>query len=234
MERIINSIERLNESRNLEPAEVVMVFRTQKLLDLWINEMEGQISDGQWENSRGTEWIWRGRHIYQIGPETKVYTRRYYITGRKNFYMDKELCEIIGERAQIEAGFETIKEMRAAWTEIANAIRNAETMPEDMRHRYVDDIMEEARQQRVSWREKAIELLESQADELVQISNSYNIKFYALKFEDSSRYAPIHLYEERKIFDIEVSGREYKATLENFKEVARTIIEFETKLSHLK
>ena len=44
----------------------VIVFRTQRLLDLFKKEMQGQISDGMWENSRNTDWLWRNA-AYVLG-----------------------------------------------------------------------------------------------------------------------------------------------------------------------
>lgn len=123
----------------------IIVFSSQNLLDLFCNEIEGQISDGYWENSRGTNWMWEGKTLYMLGDKTKVYVNGFDGFRRTNYYLSKELRGWIGERATDEAGFSSIKEMTAAWNEIADAIKNAESFTPEMYKTYVTDPEERRR-----------------------------------------------------------------------------------------
>lgn len=106
-------------------------FRTQEQMDLWINEMQGQISDGMWENSNGTDWLWKGYDIFTVNPEKPTslvclgswgWQRR-----RTSFGMSKDLIDCIEERIYTRNGFEygDIRSLKAAWKEIQEAIKNA-------------------------------------------------------------------------------------------------------------
>lgn len=125
-QRIINQV---SEWTNNELDEVsrVITFRTQNLLDLFVNEIEGQISDGMWENSRGTDWMWKGRTLYLLGDKTEVKydSYKFWQSRKTTFPLGRELCDVVGERAMIEAGFNSIGEMKAGWKEINDAIKNA-------------------------------------------------------------------------------------------------------------
>ena len=65
----------------------VIVFRTQRLLDLFKKVMLGQISDGMWENSRDTDWLWRNA-AYVLGNETRVVVSYSFVIGKKNFMIN--------------------------------------------------------------------------------------------------------------------------------------------------
>lgn len=123
MARQINNIEDHNKWVDKTQVETIITFRTQQLFDLWINEMQGQISDGMWENSRHTDWLWRNV-LLKLGDETKVEVTSLWRVGRKSFGMSGELWDIIGDRIMDENGFETEKEAKKAWKEIALAIAN--------------------------------------------------------------------------------------------------------------
>lgn len=124
MARKINNIENANKFVNKCDVKTIITFRTQQLYDLWVNEMSGQISDGMWENSSRTEWIWRDAML-RLGSETKVEVYNKWTIGRKSFGMNGELWSVIGDRIMDENGFATEKEAKAAWREIAQAIANA-------------------------------------------------------------------------------------------------------------
>lgn len=124
MERKINNIENANKFVNKGDVRTIITFRTQQLYDLWVNEFCGQISDGMWENSNKTEWLWRDVWV-RLGNETKVEVYSIWRIGRKSFGMTKDLWEVIGDRIIKENGFTSEKEARAAWREIAVAIYNA-------------------------------------------------------------------------------------------------------------
>lgn len=126
-------LERL--SCNVKDVDTIITFRNEQLLNLWINEMSGQISDGMWENSNKTEWLWKNI-IYRLGPETKVEVFSSYRIGRRSFPMVKELWDVIGDRLYGEhdettAGYQTEKEVRAAWKELNLAIYNVKELPRD-------------------------------------------------------------------------------------------------------
>lgn len=138
-----------SSQEEIDRAEVILTFANQKLLNLWENEISGQISDGQWENSRNTDWLWKNSAT-KLGDTTKVEVTNMYSVGKKTFPLSSELKSIIGERATEKAGFRDMKEMSQAWAEISNAISN---VSENKEHRQV---RESALQQDRIVREKAI------------------------------------------------------------------------------
>ena len=116
----------------------VIVFRTQRLLDLFKKEMQGQISDGMWENSRDTDWLWRNVACV-LGDETRVVVSYRFLIGKKNFMINSTLWDCIGERILKELEYSSKKEVYADWREIAEAIRNAREMNDEERKTYVVD-----------------------------------------------------------------------------------------------
>lgn len=122
-ERTTHDIVNVNKHVRLADVRTVITFRTQQLLDLWENEMAGQISDGMWENSRNTEWLWRNVYL-RLGDKTKVVSAFSYDRKRTSFPLTKDLWEIVGDRIMAESGFRNRTEASAAWREIANAIAN--------------------------------------------------------------------------------------------------------------
>ena len=115
----------------------VIVFRTQRLLDLFKKEMQGQISDGMWENSRNTDWLWRNVACV-LGDETRVIVAYRFLIGKKNFMIGSTLWDCIGERILRELEYSSKKEVYADWREIAEAICNAREMNDEERKTYVD------------------------------------------------------------------------------------------------
>lgn len=126
MSRVTHNVAELNKHRVFSKCDTIITFRTQQLLDLWVNEMQGQISDGMWENSRGTNWLWEKAWL-QLGDETRVERRYSYCPGgmRKTYPLTKELWDVVGDRILDENGFKDKKEAYAAWREIYDAIKNA-------------------------------------------------------------------------------------------------------------
>ena len=116
----------------------VIVFRTQRLLDLFKKEMQGQISDGMWENSRNTDWLWKNVACV-LGNETKVIVAYRFLIGKKNFMINSSLWDCIGERILKELEYSSKKEVYADWREIAEAICNAREMNDEERKTYVYD-----------------------------------------------------------------------------------------------
>lgn len=116
----------------------VIVFRTQRLLDLFKKEMQGQISDGMWENCRNTDWLWRNVACV-LGDETRVIVAYRFVIGKKNFMIGSTLWDCIGERILRELEYSSKKEVYADWREIAEAICNAREMNDEERKTYVYD-----------------------------------------------------------------------------------------------
>lgn len=115
----------LEEVAKANPFEVnvIICLSTQKKYDLFLNEMQGQISDGMWENSRKTSWLWAHDVMVCMGDMDKVLVRSSYAVGKKNFKWCSEL-NCIADRAVSESGFSDEAEMKRAWNEIAAAIAN--------------------------------------------------------------------------------------------------------------
>ena len=149
----------------------VITFRTQRLLDLFKKEMLGQISDGMWENSRNTNWLWRNV-AYVLGDETRVVVSYSFVIGKKNFMINSTLWDCIGERILKELEYSSKKEVYADWREIAEAIRNAREMNDEERKTYVVDCeargknIEEALKQKI--KEVLSELIKRVGEENVQ------------------------------------------------------------------
>jgi hypothetical protein len=107
------------------------VFRKQAILDLWKEELTGQLSDGMWENS------WKGRHFndysywgslpVEVGTATKVVTDRPRWYKCFVSYNSKFLLDCVGDRmlsiVQKTEPDATMKTVRAYNNEIAAAIR---------------------------------------------------------------------------------------------------------------
>ena len=183
--RKINNIENLNKGVNKTEIHTIITFRNQQLLDLWVNEMSGQISDGMWENSRNTEWLWRNV-LLRLGEETKVETIG--IVGRRSFGMNSELWSCVGDRILDENGFETEKDAKRAWAEIATAVRNAEYSRE------VYNVIEEAKEEREKkakgqWPELLKEWLEAGVED--SSSADYRSYSFWLDPENKTGYASV-------------------------------------------
>ena len=122
-------------SCKVKDAETIFTFRNEQLLNLFINEMQGQISDGMWENSRHTDWLWKNV-LYRLGEETKVEVFNSWHIGKKSYPLCKELWDVVGYRLygdqdETTAGYQTEKEVRAAWKELNTAIYNASAIKDD-------------------------------------------------------------------------------------------------------
>ena len=169
--RKINNIEDVNRGVNKTELRTIITFRNQQLLDLWVNEMSGQISDGMWENSRNTEWLWRNV-LLRLGEETKV--ESIAPVGRRSFGMSPELWSCVGDRILDENGFETEKDAKKAWAEIAAAIRNAEYSRE------VYNVIEEAKEERDrKVKEQWPELLKEWLEAGIEDSSSDGYRSYS-------------------------------------------------------
>lgn len=183
--RKINNIEDVNRGVNKTEIHTIITFRNQQLLDLWVNEMSGQISDGMWENSRNTEWLWRDV-LLRLGEETKV--ESIAPVGRRSFGMSSELWSCVGDRILDENGFESEKDAKKAWAEIAAAIRNAKYSGE------VYNVIEEAKEERDrKVKEQWPELLKEWKEAGVEDSSSADYHSYSfwLDPENKTGYASV-------------------------------------------
>ena len=177
--RKINNIEDVNRGVNKTELRTIITFRNQQLLDLWVNEMSGQISDGMWENSRNTEWLWRNV-LLRLGEETKV--ESIAPIGRRSFGMSSELWSVIGDRILDENGFETEKDAKKAWAEIAAAIRNAEYSRE------VYNVIEEAKEEREKKaKEQWPELLKEWLEAGIEDSSSDDYRSYSFWLDPENK-----------------------------------------------
>ena len=177
--RKINNIEDVNRGVNKTELHTIITFRNQQLLDLWVNEMSGQISDGMWENSRNTEWLWRNV-LLRLGEKTKV--ESIAPIGRRSFGMNSELWSCVGDRILDENGFETEKEAKKAWAEIAAAIRNAEYSRE------VYKVIEEAKEEREKKaKEQWPELLKEWMEAGIEDSSSDDYRSYSFWLEPENK-----------------------------------------------
>ena len=136
------TVEEHNKYVDKSNVQTVITFRTQQLLDLWLNEFEGQISDGEWENCRKTDWLWNNKVWLQLGDKTKVEVRYNWMIGRKRFGMVQELWDAVGNRIIGENGFVDEKEAKKAWREIAVAIYEAVVSDECIK--LIDELKAEA------------------------------------------------------------------------------------------
>jgi len=83
-----------------------ITFRTASQLALFTNELDGQISDGHWENSGPREhWVFWHSLDHAVGPDAGIKTNEHYRswdrTGcKKNNYnfMSAELLECVQDR----------------------------------------------------------------------------------------------------------------------------------------
>lgn len=147
-----------NISASTRAFQTVIVFRTQRLLDLFLKEMQGQISDGMWENSRNTDWLWRNVACV-LGNETRVIVAYRFVIGKKNFMIGSTLWDCIGERILEELEYSSKKEVYADWREIAEAIHNAREMNDEERKTYVYDCEARGRNKEKALKQKTEEVL---------------------------------------------------------------------------
>lgn len=118
--RIVNK----SDSReDIARSSTRLIFKSQELLDLWKNELMGQISDGAWENAKGTEWLWYNSSA-QLGNENIVKVDNLYNVKKKNYAFFKELFGVIGDRMMVNNGFDSPEELKKACLTISQMIAN--------------------------------------------------------------------------------------------------------------
>ena len=154
----------------------VIVFRTQRLLDLFKKEMQGQISDRMWENSRNTDWLWRNVACV-LGDETRVIVASRILIGKKNFMINSTLWDCIGERILKELEYSSKKEVYADWREIAEAIHSVREMNDEERKTYVIDCEARGRNKEKALKQKTEEVL----SELIKRVGKENVQGRIIK-----------------------------------------------------
>lgn len=132
---------RINNETVIDKATVykrIWTFRTQEQMDLFINEMQGQISDGLFENSVHTEWLYSGNDIFRLGEKTELVYQGLQCK-KLNYPITNEFIDIVANRIYTENGFEygDRKSLRAAWKEITDAIKNWRGMTAEEYSTYV-------------------------------------------------------------------------------------------------
>lgn len=232
MARQINNIEEHNKWVDKTQIETIITFRNQQLFDLWINEMSGQISDGMWENSRHTEWLWRNV-LLRIGDETKVEVVNAWNIGRKSFGMSGELWDIIGDRIMEENGFETEKEAKKAWREIATAIANASVTKEIL------ELVQKAKEEKKKKvQDQWPELYKEWMDAGVQESKYTSFSAFSTYIDEENKRGYISVdrtstREGELKTRLRYDDKNYTVKKGNLKEALKTLREFATKMSSL-
>lgn len=116
----------------------IWTFRTQEQMDLFINEMQGQISDGLFENSVHTDWLYSGNDIFRLGEKTElVYQGRQH--KKLTYPITNNFIDNVAYRIYTQNGFEygDRKSLRVAWKEITDAIKNWRGMTAEEYSTYV-------------------------------------------------------------------------------------------------
>lgn len=107
--------------------KTVITFKDQRLLNFWTNFMSGQLSDGAWENSSNTDWLW-AQSLAGLGDENRVRVINSYVVGRKTYKWDKTFEELIDDGTCTDwitdSGFADKKEFKAAFNTVSNMIRD--------------------------------------------------------------------------------------------------------------
>ena len=107
--------------------KTVITFKDQRLLNFWTNFMSGQLSDGAWENSNNTDWLW-AQSLAGLGDENRVIVLSAYVVGRKTYKWDKTFEELIDDGTCTDwitdSGFADKKEFKAAFNTVSNMIRD--------------------------------------------------------------------------------------------------------------
>lgn len=233
MARQINNIEDHNKWVDKTNIDTIITFRTQQLFDLWINEMSGQISDGMWENARHTEWLWRNV-LLRLGDETKVEVAWMGRVGRKTFGMTGELWDIIGDRIMDENGFETEKEAKRAWKEIALAIANVQFSKE------IQEIEAKAKaEKQAKIKDQWPELYQEWMDAGVHESKYTSFSTFQAYIDEENKKGYISVdrtstREGELKTSLRYDDKTYTVGKGNLAEALKTLREFATKMSSLR
>ena len=116
-----------NNNKNGFEVRTLILLQNETQRKLW-EEMQGQISDGKWEECKNTEWLWNNELALVVpGLETPQVICKYaYLIGKKNYFMSPDLRQNIGEDLTKRCGYENVTTMIKDWNLIASAIRNVQ------------------------------------------------------------------------------------------------------------
>jgi len=110
-------------SADAKKATTKIYFADQKLLNLWENEISGQLSDGAWENTPKTEWLWRDSVVLK-GSKNEIVIDSSVRIGKQN-YGWKQLLDIpeIKQRMIVGNGFANEGELKRALSIMTTMIK---------------------------------------------------------------------------------------------------------------
>ena len=210
----------------------IWTFRTQELMDLWINEMQGQISDGMWENSRGTEWLWQGADIYTLGKETKLILLGQSAYGlcdfkqpRMSYPLGKELIEVVGDRAMEESGFSDLRQLKEAWRELNEAIKNPQTNTTTLYEEFSKkprELAEAKRKQNVA---EAFSYVKDNLADIIKVDSVWEGSFYLSSLVQNIGFCmnrdngKVKVSSYKGKFEAEVSPNKVKETVKFIQDV---------------
>lgn len=126
-DRTVNGIN-FNINDASEEAKLIWEVPSKEYINLWHNEMCGQISDGAWENSWGTDWLWKNNILF---VESKIGNCKLWLNWgvwpkRKSFSIRSFLkYDWFLERLPEETGVATFAEAKAIWNKMNDAIKNS-------------------------------------------------------------------------------------------------------------
>lgn len=222
---------KVNQETVVDPYKTysrVWTFRTQELMDLWINEMRGQISDGKWENSRGTQWLCRGNDICKLGDKTEltvvesVYCLNNYKQPKMNYPLTKDLIDVVGDLAIEMNGFANLRALKEAWKEIAEAIQNPRTGDPTLYNMYVTRPAALQREKERGIVFNSVHYIENNLADLIQVNDGWlDTKTI------SSKVSMIGFHLNQCSGKVEIKaykGGKFEATVEP--EKVRTVVEF--------
>jgi len=106
----------------INESEVRIVVKDQRLLDLWKNELSGQVSDGAWEYDSRTDWLWADATI-ELGQINAVFVDPRKRVGRKWFKFYERLADVVGDRMIEDAGLKDERELKSLLHIWTNMIR---------------------------------------------------------------------------------------------------------------
>ena len=152
-------------------ATTKIYFNDQKLLNLWENEISGQISDGAWENSPKTEWLWRDS-VALKGPKNEIVVPAQWYVGKQSFGW-KQILDVVKDRMIEENGFKDENELKLALAIISTMIKTPR----------IDDSISKLREQQVKTeQEQKIERIKKFVSDKPEWKLEYNS--YHMKMDD--------------------------------------------------
>lgn len=198
---------KINQQTVVDPSveySRIWSFRTQEQMDLWINEMQGQISDGRWENSRYTDWLWKGYDLYMVDPDQATQLTLLgggYGPRRTSFGMSKsDLVDYISDRVYTENGFEydDFRSLKAAWKEIQEAIKNPREVgySSPIYQQFVVKPREYEKARKANQKQIALNYIKENLSDLIKV--------------EESSYTPLRTQVEGLYFDLVSDGKKVK------------------------